>query len=328
LPLLATKFEIKNKRFSRIYFSFQQNKCFFRGNKDLLQLTFERFDKKQNKTVYIIFICRLKITNLRLDSLNKRFGIEKKKRKDIKFPHMFMKVLIEKEIIGEIKERNIFFLNGIVIVKEDIKVRREKILNIYNWMFDEKYSVKNECVKYIFLDVIILAEAFSNFMVLVRGELNNNKKIIYIEPFKILSLSSLSILVFLNNYYRELKEKIKRFRKKEEEYGLVKRRFFGGNTGVRILGMEIKKVIYYDIRGRYACTIKNILPYGNYEKFDKMNISKEERRNFLAICLKKDYIFFCECVVKVDKEERAFPPLPYRDKEGKERYDVYFPTGR
>lgn len=185
-----------------------------------------------------------------------------------------------------------------VIIKDKVTgINREELMDIneYNQIKSNNWSVKEETLDYLANDLVSLYEVIEKF----SKDVYINYKVHVVES---LTISGLTMDVFLRNYYRK-SDNIPLIKQKSI-YNDIKKSYYGGITEVyKPYG---KKLYLYDVNSLYPFAALNAMPGINCIYRDNINM------NFSEL---KDNIFgFFHCKVNAPKNYLGL--LPYRTKTG------------
>jgi len=249
-------------------------------------------DNKDNKFYFKTYSVRIvdsyTLLSTSLDKLCVTFNTEIKKSI---FPYKF------------IHQNNLFYIGK----KPDIQffkfkvenkctgVLREEVINIneYNLIKNENWSVKEETLTYLQNDLISLYQVIEKF----NKHLYNNYSIHIVES---LTISSLTMNVFLRNYYKNNIPLIKQ----KSVYNDLKKSYYGGITEVyRPYG---KNLYLYDVNSLYPFVALNSMPGLNCIYKDNINKDFSELKNNIF------GYFYC----RINAPMGYLGLLPYRTKSG------------
>lgn len=123
--------------------------------------------------------------------------------------------------------------------------------NEYEEIKSENWVLRDECLKYLRLDLVSLMEILKVFTNLIKKEYN-------LDVGRSVSISALAFRIFRAIYYKEeLNVKIIH----GNVYKDIKRGFFGGKT--EVYERKGKNLYYYDVNSLYPFSMLKDMPVGN-----------------------------------------------------------------
>jgi hypothetical protein len=265
--------------------NYSNTKLLFKDSKPLaikVTKTTKNTKTNNNKTMKIIFKDSYKILPLKLRNLSSAFEIATQK---LIFPYKFLSInklnyegkLPDKSFYENITESE---YNKLVAEFKDI-----------NW------NLKVELLKYMKNDIVGLYEIIDKFSE-VMYELEN------LNITSVSTLSSISLKIFLSNYYDKNKTPIHIPR--HANYLDIKNAYFGGR--VEVFKGYVENIYIYDVVSLYPYCMLKDLPIGCLSKSTDTNLD--------------NYFGFCYVSVNVPKGIKA-PILSFRKDNG----GLIYPTG-
>jgi hypothetical protein len=225
---------------------------------------------------------------LSLEKLIEGFSIETKK---LPFPYKFItEDKVKSNYIGEIPNYSDYY-------KHFNLENYNKYIEISDSFKDKQWDLTEETKNYLYNDIKSLYEVIDKF----------SKEIYSIERYNItdaVTISSLSLNIFLTNYYNQNKTPIHIPR--INQYKEIKSAYFGGR--VEIYKTYGEDLYIYDVNSLYPYVMLKDMPVGNIIKSSDTNLD--------------NYFGFCYAAVNVPSHVKN-PVLSYRDDLG----NVYNPTG-
>ncbi len=176
-------------------------------------------------------------------------------------------------------------------------------INEYNKLFpvNTEYSVRTETKKYLNSDLLSLNEIMIKFAKMIFNDFNLN-----ITKYK--TISSLSLQIFLSNYYN-LNSNITIIKGNVEEE--IRKSYFGGLVHLPNRGVKINNAFQYDVNSMYPSVMLKKMPVGNPRLSDDLNLN--------------NYFGFCYAIItpptnldvylipfKNDKGKIIYPSKPFK----------------
>jgi hypothetical protein len=244
---------------------------------------------KYKKDKFKMFIKdSLKLLPQSLENLIKGFNIETQK---LLFPYKF----VNKDNLnytGSIPTFDYYINNGIYE-----KSKHERYLELAKEFENKPWNLIEETKKYIYNDIKSLYDIIEKF----------SKDVYDVESINIsdvVSISSLTLKIFLTNYYDSKRTPIHIPRYKQHKD--IKKAYYGGRT--EVLKTYGEDLYLYDVNSLYPSVMLKDMPVGNLVKSSDTNLD--------------NYFGFCYVTVEVP-ESCKNPALAYRDSRG----SIYNPVG-
>jgi hypothetical protein len=237
---------------------------------------------KSKKDKFKMFIKdSLKLLPLSLEKLIKGFNIDTQK---LLFPYKF----VNKDnlnYIGPIPTFDYYINNGVYE-----KSKHEKYLELSKEFNNKPWNLIEETKKYIYNDIKSLYEIIEKF----------SKDVYDVESINIsdvVSISSLTLKIFLTNYYDSERTPIHIPRYKQHKD--IKYAYYGGRT--EVFKTYVEDSYLYDVNSLYPSVMLKDIPVGNLVKSSDKNLD--------------NYFGFCYVTVEVPENCKK-PVLAYRDNQG------------